>query len=162
MENNQTPILNEEDLEKLKEKGMSEADLEILQDALNLVEVSKDVPDDVSDLLARIQEYFPDDIQKTVEMFFELPEKDPEFFKQIVSLQAFLGVVDSPIEETHVGDALRQIREADSEEERKDLTEALIRRVKGLNAESKAEFLKEMQTLETADKKELLNILNKS
>lgn len=160
MENNQ--ILSEEDFEKLKTYGMTEDDIEELKMSLTLVEAGEAVPEDIDGLLKRIEEYFPsDDPQKTIQMFFELPEKDPEFFNQILALQTFVGVVDSPIEETHVGDALRQIRVAETEEEKQELTTRLFNRIKGLNAESKATFLKQMQSLETNEKKELLDILNK-
>ena len=161
MENNQTQLLNEEDFEKLKQRGMSAEDIENLKTSLSLVELSNTIPDDITELLEKIENYFPkDDVARTVEMFFELAETDPDFFNQIVALQTLIGVVDSPIAETHVGDALRQIREADSEEEKTTLTNELLARIKGLNATSKAEFLKEMQSLNTTDKKELLDILN--
>ena len=161
MENNQTPLLNEEDFEKLKQRGMSAEEIENLKTSLSLVEAAETVPDDVTALLERIENYFPkDDVAKTIEMFFELAEKDPDFFMQIVALQALIGVVDSPIAETHVGDALRQIKEAENEEERTTLINELLTRIKGLNAASKAEFLKEMHSLNTEDKKELLEILN--
>ena len=162
MENNQTPLLNEEDFEKLKQRGMSAEDIENLKNSLTLVEASNKIPDDVTELLERIENYFPkDDIGKTIEMFFELADKDPDFFMQIIALQTLIGVADTPIAETHVGDALRQIRDADSEEEKTTLTNELLARIKGLNAASKAEFLKEMQSLNTTDKKQLLEILNK-
>ena len=163
MENNQSQLLNEEDFEKLKQRGMSAEEIENLKTSLSLVEEADKLPDDITALLERIENYFPkDDVGATVEMLFELTEKDPDFFNQIIALQAVIGVVDSPIAETHVGDALRQIREAENEEEKTALTNDLLARIKGLNATSKAEFLKEMQSLNTEDKKELLAILNKN
>ena len=162
MENNQTQLLNEEDFEKLRQRGLSEAEIENLRESLDLVESAKVVPDDVDALLERIENYFPkDDASKTAQMFFELADKDPDFFMQIVAMQALLGVVDSPVAETHVGDALRQINEAETAEEKEQLTNELFVRIKGLNAESKPIFLSEMQSLSTEEKKQLLSILNK-
>jgi hypothetical protein len=162
MENNQSQLLNEEDFEKLRQRGISEAEIETLKESLGLVEAANVVPDDATALLERIENYFPkDDAVKTAEMFFELAEKDPEFFMQIIAMQTLIGVVDTPIAETHVGDALRQIREASNDEEREQLTNELFGRIKSLNAESKPVFLSEMQSLTTDDKKQLLSILNK-
>lgn len=162
MENNQSQLLNEEDFEKLKQRGLSEEELENLRYSLDLVESANVVPDDVDGLLERIENYFPkDDPTKTAEMFFELAEKDPDFFMQIVAMQALIGVVDTPITDTHVGDALRQINEAETAEEKEQLTSELFVRIKSLNAESKPVFLSEMQSLSTEEKKQLLEILNK-
>lgn len=162
MENNQTPLLTEEDFEKLKQKGLTDEELANLKESLDLVELANQLPDDVTELLNKIENYFPkDNVGQTVDMFMQLPEKDPEFFKQIISLQAFLGTIDSPIEETHVGDALRQINEAETAEDKAQLTSELFTRIKKLNPESKAVFLSEMQTLSVDEKKQLLDILNK-
>ena len=162
MENNQTQLLNEEDFEKLKQKGLTDAELENLKDALDIVDLANELPDDVTDLLNKIENYFPkDNVGQTVDMFMQLPEKDPEFFRQIIGLQAFLGTIDSPIEETHVGDALRQINEAETVEDKEQLTSELFTRIKKLNPESKAVFLSEMQSLSVDEKKQLLNILNR-
>ena len=162
MENNQTQLLNEEDFEKLKQKGLTDAELENLKDALDIVDLANELPDDVTDLLNKIENYFPkDNVGQTVDMFMQLPEKDPEFFRQIIGLQAFLGTIDSPIEETHVGDALRQINEAETAEDKEQLTSELFTRIKKLNPESKAVFLSEMQSLSVDEKKQLLNILNR-
>ena len=162
MENNQTPLLNEEDFEKLKQKGLTDEELANLKESLDLVELANQLPDDVTELLNKIENYFPkDNVGQTVDMFMQLPEKDPEFFKQIISLQAFLGTIDSPIEETHVGDALRQINEAETAEDKAQLTSELFTRIKKLNPESKAVFLSEMQTLSVDEKRQLLDILNK-
>ena len=162
MENNQTPILSEEDFEKLKQRGVSDAEIRNLKVSLNLVEAANAIPDDIEAFLEKIENYFPkDDAAKTVAMFFELAEKDPEFFTQIVAMQTLLGVEDSPIEETHVGDALRQIRAAESEEQKQELTNELIARIKKLTPATKAAFLAEMQSLNVEDKKMLLDILNK-
>ena len=161
MDKNRTPLLNEEDFEKLKQRGLSEEEIENLKISMGLVDASNMIPDDITELLEKIDNYFPnDDAGKTLEMFFELAEKDPDFFMQIVALQTLIGVVDTPIAETHVSDALRQIREAENEEERTALINDLLGRIKGLNTASKAEFLKEMHSLNTEDKKELLEILN--
>lgn len=162
MENNQSQLLTEEDFEKLKQRGLSEDDIANLKDSLSIVETAKMVPDDAEALLDKIDAYFPkDDVSKTVEMFFELAEKDPDFFMQIIAMQALVGTVDTPINETHVGDALRQIRDAETDEEKEQLTSELFVRIKNLNAESKPVFLKEMQSLSTEEKKQLLEILNK-
>lgn len=161
MENNQTQLLNEEDFEKLKQKGLSDAEIANLKDALDIVDLANQLPDDVTELLNKIENYFPkDNVGKTVDMFMELPEKDPEFFKQIIGLQTFLGTIDSPIEETHVGDALRQINEAETAEDKAALAGELFTRIKKLNPESKAVFLSEMQSLSVDEKKQLLAILN--
>ena len=162
MENNQTPILTEETFEKLKQRGLSEEEISNLKVSMNLVEAGNAVPEDVEAFIEKVENYFPkDDVAKTIEMFFELAEKDPEFFTEIIAMQTLLGITDSPIAETHVGDALRQIRSADSEEEKQQLTNELLVRIKNLNPESKAVFLNEMQSLSTEDKKQLLSILNK-
>ena len=162
MENNQTPILTEETFEKLKQRGLSEEEISNLKVSMNLVEAGNAVPEDVEAFIEKVENYFPkDDVAKTIEMFFELAEKDPEFFTEIIAMQTLLGITDSPIAETHAGDALRQIRSADSEEEKQQLTNELLVRIKNLNPESKAVFLNEMQSLSTEDKKQLLSILNK-
>ena len=162
MENNQSQLLNEEDFEKLRQRGITEAEIENLKASLELVESANVVPDDVDALIERIDNYFPkDDATKTAQMFFELAEKDPDFFMQIVAMQALIGVVDSPIADTHVGDALRQIRDAENAEEKEQLTNELFGRIKSLNSESKPVFLSEMQSLSTDEKKQLLEILNK-
>ena len=162
MENNQTQLLNEEDFEKLKQKGLTDEEIANLKDALDIVDLGNQLPDDVTELLNKIENYFPkDNVGQTVDMFMQLPEKDPEFFRQIISLQAFLGTIDSPIEETHVGDALRQINEAETADDKAALTSELFTRIKKLNPESKAVFLSEMQSLSVDEKKQLLDILNK-
>lgn len=162
MENNQTPILTEDTFEKLRQRGLSEEEISNLKVSMNLVEAGNAVPEDIEAFLEKVENYFPkDDVAKTIEMFFELAEKDPEFFTEIIAMQALLGITDSPIAETHVGDALRQIRSADSEEEKQQLTNELFVRIRNLNPESKAVFLNEMQSLSTEDKKQLLAILNK-
>lgn len=162
MENNQTPLVSDETFEKLRQRGLSEEEISNLKVSMNLVEAGNAVPEDIEAFLEKVENYFPkDDVAKTIEMFFELAEKDPKFFTEIIAMQTLLGITDSPIAETHVGDALRQIRSADSEEEKQQLTNELFVRIKNLNPESKALFLSEMQSLSTDDKKQLLAILNR-
>ena len=162
MENNQTPILSDEDFEKLKQRGVSDEEIRNLKVSLNLVNAANTIPEDINAFLEKIENYFPkDDVQKTIAMFFELAEKDPEFFTQIVAMQALLGVEDSPIEDTHIGDALRQIRAAETNEQKEELTNELVARIKKLTPATKAAFLAEMQSLKVEDKKMLLDILNK-
>ena len=162
MENNQTPILSDEDFEKLKQRGVSDEEIRNLKVSLNLVNAANTIPEDINAFLEKIENYFPkDDVQKTIAMFFELAEKDPEFFTQIVAMQALLGVEDSPIEDTHIGDALRQIRAAETDEQEEELTNELVARIKKLTPATKAAFLAEMQSLKVEDKKMLLDILNK-
>ena len=162
MENNQTPILSDEDFEKLKQRGVSDEEIRNLKVSLNLVNAANTIPEDINAFLEKIENYFPkDDVQKTIAMFFELAEKDPEFFTQIVAMQALLGVEDSPIEDTHIGDALRQIRAAETDEQKEELTNELVARIKKLTPATKAAFLAEMQSLKVEDKKMLLDILNK-
>ena len=58
-------------------------------------------------------------------------------------------------------DFASKITSETTDEEKEQLTSELFVRIKNLNAESKPVFLKEMQSLSTEDKKQLLEILNK-
>ena len=61
MENNQTQLLTEEDFEKLKQKGLTDEELANLKESLDLVELANQLPDDVTELLNKLENYFPKD-----------------------------------------------------------------------------------------------------
>ena len=95
-------VLSEADLEELRQRGVSEEQLEAFRDANALVETAKLVPNDIDGLLEKFDKTFPDDVSEAMKTFFELSEKDPMFLIHLVSaieLAEKVSYTDAPVEE---------------------------------------------------------------
>lgn len=93
MENNELKlnegpsIFSEEDYADMKANyGITDEEIEILRDANALVTTAKLVPDDADKLFAKYDKIFAGkSATESMKTFFELAEKDPKFWVQLVS-----------------------------------------------------------------------------
>ena len=78
------PILFSE--EELKASGLTQEELDILQDATALVDTADLLPEEIDGILDRIEKEIPNDFQAGLAKLGEIGKNDPAFFKQIMAL----------------------------------------------------------------------------
>ena len=147
-------VLSEADLEELRQRGVSEEQLEAFRDANALVETAKLVPSDIDGLLEKFDKTFPDDISEAMKTFFELSEKDPMFLIHLVSaieLAEKVSYTDAPVDEqaneSEASDeqvskvekvSLNEIEEQSISEDIDDTLNTAVKTFAGLSPEDKA------------------------
>lgn len=141
-------VLSEADLEELRQRGVSEEQLEAFRDANALVETAKLVPSDIDGLLEKFDKTFPDDISEAMKTFFELSEKDPMFLIHLVSaieLAEKVSYTDAPVEEQSNEQvskvekvSLDKIEEQSISEDIDDTLNSAVKTFAGLSPEDKA------------------------
>jgi len=152
-------IFTEEDYKKLKKDGLSDEDINNLKYVLGVSDLADQLPEDIDAFLQKVQNYFPDDGVEALKMYFELPKKDPEFFKQLITWQEFMGSTETPIEETSVADALRQIRYTVDPEEADKLKNRFLVALGRASGEQKTQYTNEVKELNIDEKRQLADIL---
>ena len=157
MENNlNSEIFTDEDFEKMKKGGISQEEIDNLKYALSLCDLTDLLPQDTDAFLQKVNNYFPDDPALTLKMYLELPEKDPEFFKQLLAFQEFVGTTEEPIDTTSISDALRQIREESNSEEQEKMKHSLIVAIGSAKDDKKNNYISEIKTSLTLEEKQQL------
>ena len=79
-------MFTESDYEDLKKYGITAEEIEVLKDANAIVTTTKMVPDNVDKFFEKYTKIFANkDGSASMQTFFELSQKDPKFFLQLVA-----------------------------------------------------------------------------
>lgn len=89
------PLISDSDIAKMRELGLTDEELEVLQNANVVAETVDMIPDgnDLDKLAQKIRKIFAGkNVGKEINDFFALAQKDPQLFNQIVLLYEVLDM----------------------------------------------------------------------
>ncbi len=84
-------MFNEEQRKELVEDGLSEEEIELLENTMSLSETFEMIPEDVSAFIEEYKTKVPDDTIKGMEAIAFAAQNDPKFFTELMALNVAMG-----------------------------------------------------------------------
>ena len=141
-----TPLLDESDIEEMRKLGLTDDELDTLQNAEAIVQTVDFLPDgkDLGKLATYIAKLFPGkNVGEEITNFFNLAEKNPDLFLQIAMFYKVLEIEkNTPVavaEKISLADIEAEKDNQNKEELKKSFLE-LVKAIDELPAEEKAKI----------------------
>ena len=136
--------------------GLSEEEIELLEDALTEAQTIEMLPDDISALVKKIDEKLPNDAKQSFVEFLKLSETEPELFKQFLALQFVMANEANKEPQKEVkATIITNLSDEEYERASKNYFSTLAH----LSAEKRKEFLKLIENITDEQKQELVKRL---
>ena len=92
-------MFSEEEIREFKEDGLTDEQIEMLDQAMAWKETVDLLPDDIESFIRKYEQKIPEDAIEGMRETFALAQSEPEFFKQIVALDLVMAgeVEDEPV-----------------------------------------------------------------
>ena len=147
-------MFNEEQRKELVEDGLSEEEIELLENTMALSETIEMLPEDVSAFIEEYKTKVPDDTIKGMEAIAFAAQNDPKFFTELMALNVAMSY------ENDQNAGLKQNEmEGLSGEEYKKASENYFKTLASLSDSDRKEFLNLITNITPEQKKDMLNRL---
>ena len=150
-------MFNEEQLKELKEDGLTDEQIEILEDAFALKETIDMLPDDIESFVRKYDSQVPGDVANGMRATFELAKTDPEFFQQIVAMQVALSENSEEQSSEPEKTFVTELPQKEYETASKNFFNTLV----NLSEEDRVEFLRLIANITPEQKKDMVSRLIK-
>ena len=80
-------MFSEEEIREFKEDGLTDEEIELLEDSLALSQTIDMLPDNIESFVREYEQKVPSGKNQGIREFFELAIKDPEFFNKMIALE---------------------------------------------------------------------------
>lgn len=84
-------MFSEEQIKEFKEDGLTDDEIEVLENALALTATVNMLPDDIETFIKEYEEKIPSGKNYGARAVFEVAQKDPEFFQKLIALDVVLA-----------------------------------------------------------------------
>lgn len=143
------PLFDERDFAEMKKLGISEEEIETLQNADAIKQTVDMLPaeKDMAKFMAKVRQQFAGkDTGKEIMEFLALAEKNPEYFLQIFALFEVLDIHDNEAPEVKIEKIQNSDLDAQNKEILKESVKDFLEVYKTLNADEKKLFLEKIKS----------------
>ena len=151
-------MFSEEELKELKEDGLTDEELEILENAWALKETIDMIPDDVEKFIREYEQKSPLGKNSGIRGLFELAQKDPEFFQKMI---AFDIVMAEEVEKAPMLKQPKTIITELSDEDYKKASDNYFKILASLSETERKEFMNLISNINPEQKKDMVSRLLK-
>ena len=151
-------MFSEEELKELKEEGLTDEELEILENAWALKETIDMIPDDVEKFIREYEQKSPLGKNSGIRGLFELAQKDPEFFQKMI---AFDIVMAEEVEKAPMLKQPKTIITELSDEDYKKASDNYFKILASLSETERKEFMNLISNINPEQKKDMVSRLLK-
>ena len=147
-------MFNEEQRKELVEDGLSEEEIELLENTMALSETIEMLPDDVSAFIEEYKTKVPDDTIRGMEAISYAAQNDPRFFGKLMALNVAMNYADEQSPKPEAKEML-----GISDEEYKKASENYFKTLASLSESDRKEFLSLITNITPEQKKDMLDRL---
>ena len=151
-------MFSEEELKELKEDGLTDEELEILENAWALKETIDMIPDDVEKFIREYEQKSPSGKNSGIRGLFELAQKYPEFFQKMI---AFDIVMAEEVEKAPMLKQSKTIITELSDEDYKKVSDNYFKILASLSETERKEFMNLISNINPEQKKDMVSRLLK-
>ncbi|MBR3885067.1 MAG: hypothetical protein IKJ33_01180 [Clostridia bacterium] len=151
-------MFSEEEIREFKEDGLTDEQIEMLDQAMAWKETVDLLPDDIESFIRKYEQKIPEDAIEGMRETFALAQSEPEFFKQIVALDL---VMAGEVEDEPVKPAEKTIITNLPKEEYETVSKNFFKILANLSDTDRKEFLKLIANLTEEQKEDMVSRLNK-
>ena len=149
-------MFSEEIIKEFKEDGLTDEEIELLEDTFALSQTVEMLPDNIESFIREYEQKVPSGKNHGVREFFELAYKDPEFFKKMIAMDiAFAEEVENepvdPVKKTMITEL--------SDEEYKKASDNYFKILASLSESDREEFLKLISEITPEQKQDMVSRL---
>lgn len=152
-------MFSEEQIKELKNDGLTDEEIEAFEDAFALKETVDMLPENIEEFIKEYESKIPDDAVQGMKATFELAQKDPEFFNQMMALNI---VMASEMEETPIRPAEKTFVTELPQKEYETASKNFFNTLVNLSEEDRKEFLKLIAEITPEQKKDMVSRLIKN
>ena len=149
-------MFSEELIKEFKEDGLTDEEIELLEDTFSLSQTIDMLPDNVESFIREYEQKVPSGKNNGVREFFELAYKDPEFFQKMIAFDiAMAQELENAPEEPQNRTVITELPEGDY----KKASENYFKILASLSESDRAEFLKLVSEITPEQKRDMVSRL---
>ena len=151
-------MFSEEEIREFKEDGLTDEEIEVLENALALTATVDMLPDDIESFIREYEKKLSTGENSGIRRVFELAQKDPEFFKKMIALDI---VFAEEVENAPMLKPQKTIITELSDEDYKKVSDNYFKILASLSESERKEFLNLISNIDAEQKKDMVSRLLK-
>lgn len=151
-------MFSEDQIQDFKANGMTDDEIEILQNAMALKDTVDMLPDDIEGFIREYEQRISVDSVSGVKELFELAQKNPDTFQKLVALDIIMAVASQSEPKTSENE---KIETGLTDEEYKTASKNFFSTLASLSDEDRKEFMKLIANITPEQKADMIDRLKK-
>ncbi len=149
-------MFSEEEIREFKEDGLTDDEIEVLENGLALAETVYMLPDDIESFIREYEQKVPSGKDGGMRAVFETAQKDPEFFQKLIALDVVLA---EEIEKEPIPPEKKTIITELSDEDYKKARDNYFEILANLSESDRKEFLRLISEITPEQKHDMVSRL---